>query len=131
MPLPDRSHGGRRHADANQLQLIGDAQIAVSGIAFGHFQDLAFHFRWRLVRHARLAASLRSQAFGPELLEGFLDLVVVAATEAGAPASSADVVELLGQGQHAHTSLDKLFCGAHEVVSFRGSLSRGKPKMYH
>jgi hypothetical protein len=113
-------------ADAHQFQLITDTKIAVGGVALGHFQDLGFELRRGLIWHAGFPPGLRSQAFGAELLEGFLDFVVVAAADAGSPAGRADVVQLLGQRQHAHAGLDKLLCGAHEVVSFRGPFESWK-----
>jgi len=45
--------------DADQLQLIREALIAVGGIAFGHFQDLRFQPRRHLVRHPRLSPHAR------------------------------------------------------------------------
>jgi len=43
----------------------------------------------------------RRRALGSEFLESLLDLVIVAAADAGPFAGHADVLQFFGQGQHA------------------------------
>lgn len=95
-PLPHTAHRRRRSADADEFQLLADADVAVRGILLGHLQDFRFQFRRRLVGHARFAPRLRGQPLSPPLLVGFLDLVEVTAGDACFPTDQRDILQLLG-----------------------------------
>jgi hypothetical protein len=90
--LPDVAHRRGRDADPHQPQLLADAQVAEGGVAFGHLQDLLLEFGRCLVGHPGPPTVARSQTLGSVLLESFLDLVEVTATDAGALARQADVL---------------------------------------
>jgi hypothetical protein len=129
--LPDGTHSRRRDTESNEPQLEAEAHITVGGELLGHLEDLGFDLRRRLIRHPGLAPRLRGQAFGAVFLVGGLDFVELALADAGAFAGQADVVQFLGQGQHAEAGLDKLLFGTHGVCPFGVKLSRRKPKIYH
>jgi hypothetical protein len=85
---------------------MAEADVAVRGELLGHLQDASFELSRDLIRHARPAARLRSQPVGAVLLVRGLDLVEVAFADACALAGQPDVVELLGQGEHAQPCLE-------------------------
>ncbi len=100
----------------HQAQLVADEDVTARRIALRHLENPRDELRGRLVRHTRVTLGLRGQALRAVLFERVLDFVEVAATDAGALAGEADVLQFLRQGQHAHASFDKLLSGAHDLL---------------
>jgi hypothetical protein len=71
---------------------------------------------WRST--SRTASVERREAFGAVPLEGFLDLVEVAPGNPRSLAGLAHAGKLLGQGEHSHPRLDKLFLGCSSSSPF-------------
>jgi len=98
LALPHPAHRRRRHPDADQAQLLADPHVAVDRVAGGHLEDLLHQLGRGLVGHPGPAPRLGRQAVTAVLVERGLDLVEVAAADAGALARDADVLQLISEG---------------------------------
>ena len=85
MSHPHATNSWRGDTDADQLELIGDADVALRGELGRHLEDLLLELRRGMVGYAKPPALLRIKTFGAMLLVGFFDLVEVAAADGRGP----------------------------------------------
>jgi len=97
LPLPDAPdlRGAGRHPD--QAELLADADVGIGREIERHLENPLDQLHRGLVRHPGAPAQGGRQAVPAELLKGRLDLVEVAAADAGDLAGPADVLEFVGQ----------------------------------